>query len=269
MSTYPTSPRSAFLEWCQTHVATFLTSPAAIGLTPAQASAFNAATDAAAAASMDQGIAREASKTATLTAEVAFDALRASASEVVRTIRTFAENSADPNAVYIEAQIPPPSPPTPAPPPAQPTDFTVTLDSNDGSMVLRWKAANPVGTTGTAYVVRRKLPGESEFAFLGISGKKEFIDDTLVAGPDSVQYTVQGQRGNLAGPVSPTFIVSFGRAPDGGFTTAFVREGMPATGGTYAADKALVDAIVSSRPGAASNGRTAKASNGRMAKTRR
>lgn len=37
MSTYPTSPRSAFLDWCQVHQPIFTANAAAIGLTPAQA----------------------------------------------------------------------------------------------------------------------------------------------------------------------------------------------------------------------------------------
>lgn len=100
--------------------------------------------------------------------------------------------------------------------------------------------ANPTGTSGTSYIIRRKLPSESEFSFIGVSGKKEFVDDSLIAGPDSVQYTVQGQpltrdatsshvdaqrpsrvkgqRADSSGPLSPVFTVNFGQAPGGGFT---------------------------------------------------
>ena len=39
MSTYPTSPRSAFLDWCQVHEPIFTAHAAAIGLTVAQAAA--------------------------------------------------------------------------------------------------------------------------------------------------------------------------------------------------------------------------------------
>ena len=49
MGAYPTSPRAAFLEWCQAHASVFTANAAAIGLTPAQATAFSAATTAAAA----------------------------------------------------------------------------------------------------------------------------------------------------------------------------------------------------------------------------
>ena len=48
MSVYPTSPRAAFLEWCQAHTSIFSTNATAIGLTTAQATAFGSATTAAA-----------------------------------------------------------------------------------------------------------------------------------------------------------------------------------------------------------------------------
>ena len=37
MATYPTSPRAAFLQWCQAHQQLFIDNAAAIGLDPAQA----------------------------------------------------------------------------------------------------------------------------------------------------------------------------------------------------------------------------------------
>lgn len=228
MGAYPTSPRAAFLEWCQAHTSVFTTNATAIGLTAGQATAFTSATTAAANAVLAQEQAKQAYRVATQVAEDAFGSLRSSAGDTVRLIRAFAESQPKPTVVYNLAQIPPPSPPSPAPPPAQPTDLTVTLDASGGNLTLRWKAANPTGTSGTSYIIRRRLPGESEFAFIGVSGKKEFVDDTLIAGPDSVQYTVQGQRADSSGPLSPIFTVNFGQAPGGGFT-ATVTSGVSAS----------------------------------------
>ncbi len=218
MSTYPDSPRSAFIMWCQAHTDVFANNAAAIGLTPGQAVAFADATTAAADLTLAQEQARQAAKVATQAAVDAVDALRANAGDTVRLIRAFAETQADPAAVYQLAQIPPPASPSPAPPPAQPIDLTVTLEPGSGNLTLRWKAANPVGTSGTTYIIRRKLPGESAFSFVGVSGKKTFVDNTLNAGPDSVQYTVQGQRADSSGPLSPIFTVNFGQSSDGGMT---------------------------------------------------
>ncbi len=217
-TTYPTAPRSAFLEWCQVHAPVFTSAVAEIGLTAEEALAFAEATTLGETRLLGQVAAKEVSKVATQQVVSAFDELSGTAGNVVRTIRAYAESSENPDAVYAIAQIPPPGEPSPQPPPAQPTELTVLLDPTEGTVTLRWKAKNPVGTSGTAYLVRRRLPGESDFAFIGVSGKKNFVDATLVAGPDSVQYTVQGQRADLSGPVSPIFTVNFGKLPSGGLT---------------------------------------------------
>lgn len=229
MATYPTSPRSDFLDWCKAHESVFTDNAAAIGLTPEQATAFATLTDNASDATIKQEQAKQTSKVATQKVNRAISDLMSNAGDTVRTIRAFAENSADPDVVYNTAQIPPPSAPTPAPPPAEPTDLTVTLETSDGFLTLRWKAANPVGTSGTSYIIRRRLPGESEFTFIGVTGTKKYVDSTLIAGPDSVQYTVQGQRADSAGPVSQIFTVNFGRLPTGQ-ATAYVGSSMPAAG---------------------------------------
>ena len=69
-----------------------------------------------------------------------------------------------------------------------------------------------------------------------MTGRKEFVDDTLFAGPDSVQYTVQAQRADSSGPISEGLLVSFGRTPEGGLTAS-------ASGGgnAYAATASTVD----------------------------
>ena len=213
MGTYPTSPRTAFLDWCQTHERVFIDHAAALGLTPAMAAAFKTATEAAVAKVLDQEAAKQAALVATQAAQGALDALDTAAGDIVRTIKAVAQNAPDPNLIYNLAQIPPPARPAPAPPPAQPTDLCVTLGTTDGALRLSWKAANPPGTSGTAYIIRRRLPGEGGFAYVGVSGKKTFVDDTFIAGPECVQYTVQGQRADSSGPVSPIFTVSFGKLP--------------------------------------------------------
>ena len=134
----------------------------------------------------------------------------------MRLIRAFAESTANPSIAYNLAQIPPPATPSPMPPMGQPTNLTVTLTPAVGALLLRWKVVNPTGANGTSYIIRRKLPAESEFSFIGVSSKKEFVDDTLIAGPDSVQYTVQGQRSDQSGPLSEIFTVNFGQNASGG-----------------------------------------------------
>ncbi len=213
---YPTAPRSAFLEWCRVHEPLFTTHAAEIGLSAEAVLAFKEAADLGGDRLLEQQAVQEKAKVATQQVVTAFDSLGGVTGNLVRTIRAFAERSANPDAVYALAQIAPPARSSPLPPPGQPTRLTVRLDPTEGTLTLRWKGDNPAGGGGTTYLVRRRLPGESGFSFIGVSGKKTFVDATLIAGPDSVEYTVQGQRADLAGPASPIFTVNFGKLPNGG-----------------------------------------------------
>lgn len=212
MGAFPTSPRTSFVQWCEVHAPVFIENAAAIGLTTQQAESFKDATSAVADALLAQEQVLQAYRVATREVEEALLALRSGAGEAVGLIRAFAESQSNPPTVYNTAQIGPPASSSPAPPPAQPTNLSVTLGASDGSLTLRWKASNPAGTSGTAYIIRRKRPGEPEFSFIGVSGRKQFVDDTLVAGTDSVQYTVQGQRADASSPLSEIFTVNFGQS---------------------------------------------------------
>jgi len=219
MGTYPTTPRAAFISWCSAHTGIFLANDELIGLTSLQAGAFVTATSEAVSAINSAAIAKNAYLAANDVANMKVATLRTTASETVRTIKTFAITSGDPN-VYALAQIPAPAVPTPVAPPAKPSDLQVALDPSSGAVTLRWKAANPVGSAGTSYIIRRRNPAVagSGFEFIGVTGTKKFVDSTFIAGPDAVQYTVQGQRSDSSGPLSDVFTVNFGRAPGGGLS---------------------------------------------------
>ncbi|HYF15375.1 MAG TPA: hypothetical protein VD971_09925 [Phycisphaerales bacterium] len=91
----------------------------------------------------------------------------------------------------------------------------MALVASTGAVELRWRSNNPTGTSGTSYIVRRRLSPTEEFAFVGVTGERRFVDNTFIAGPDSVQYTVQGQRADSAGPLSEILAVRFGRTGPG------------------------------------------------------
>jgi hypothetical protein len=89
-----------------------------------------------------------------------------------------------------------------------------------------------------------------------VSGKKEFIDDTLIAGPDSVQYTVQGQRADSSGPLSPIFVVNFGRLPGGGVTATVMADHRLETGAAPSTvDGQAVQKVLPTGNGSAKGGR--------------
>jgi hypothetical protein len=217
MGTYPTSPRASFITWCDAHKDLFQANAASIGLSPAQATAFKTAVVDAQSAVTAQSIAKDNAVTTTTKLTEKIANLNASAAEMVRTIRAYAENTHNTN-VYNLANIPPPVAPGEVPPPAMATDLTAALDASTGDITIKWKATQPEGASGTSYIVTRKALGQSSFAFLGVSGKKSFVDSTFTAGPDSVSYRVQGTRSDSTGPVSAILTVNFGRAPGGGLT---------------------------------------------------
>lgn len=219
MGTYPTSPRSAFLAWCEAHYPIFLTNYAGLGITNSQALAFKTATQDLGTKQAASDTAKFAYRTAVNDADASNDTLRARAGETVRLIRAFAEASSNPEAVYSLAQIPPPAQPSPAPPPGTPKNFTVGINSADGSIELAWKCENPSGTSGTTYVIRRRLTNDEPWAVVDVVGEKRWTDTTFTAGPDSVQYSVFAQRAGRAGEASEILTVNFGRG-GGGFTVA-------------------------------------------------
>lgn len=199
------------MEWCRVHGTAFIEHAAEIGLSEAEAQAFIAETQAARTRLLEQAAAQEAAKVATQRAVDAIAKLEKAAGRMVAKVRAFAGTAESPTAVYAAAQIAPPATPSPQKPPAQPTRLAVTLNASVGALALSWKARNPAGTSGTAYIIRRRLPGEDAFTFVGISGVKAFVDETLPVGVESVQYTVQGQRANSTGPVSSILTVNFGK----------------------------------------------------------
>ena len=218
MSAFPVSPRSSFLLWCQSHAPIFIAEATTIGLTAAQAEQFAARTLAAQEARTAYDTARQAARSAHQKMLDALAELRFDAGLAVQSIRARAAGSDNPVAVYAAAKIDPPSKPSPSEPPAQPKTLRVALDASSGALTLRWKAANPAGTQGTSYIIRRRLPGENGWTILGVAGKKRFVDNSLVAGTPQAEYIVQGLRSGTAGPPSQIFLVTFGLSPAGART---------------------------------------------------
>jgi hypothetical protein len=217
MGTFP-SRRDEFLNWCAAHDPVWTANATLIGMTGAQATAFNKAVDDLQAAILAQEQAKQAAKSATMTTEEREGELRRLATENVQRIRTFAQSTGNPS-VYTLAQVPPVAPPTPVGPPGTPTDFTVALDPQ-GAITVRFKCVNPPNAGGTTYLVRRKLPAQAGFAFFTATGKKNFTDATLPSAIAQAEYVVQALRGDVAGTPSSTLIVRFGAGGDGAFTIA-------------------------------------------------
>lgn len=218
MSTIP-KKKSEQLGFFESHWPVWNVTPADIGLTSTQVQAFKTLTQTARASFDAAETARNAAKAATLQQDSDLNLAYTSCSDLIRVIRGFAEQQANPDAVYSAANIPAPQPPLPAPAPGTPANFTVALLQN-GAVELSWKCANPEGTQGTIYEVRRKT-GSGAFTFIGAIGVKKFVDDTLVAGSTNVVYQITAVRSTVRGNPAQ-FNVNFGIGGDG-FMVASVK----------------------------------------------
>ena len=126
---------------------------------------------------------------------------------MVSTIQSFALSTGDPN-VYNLAEIPAPQPSSAAPPPGTPESLRVELLQN-GALKLGWKCNNPDGTQGTIYEVKRQTAGQAEAAWIGSTGVREFVDDTLSMDASPVQYEITAVRSTKRGNPA-NFTVKFG-----------------------------------------------------------
>jgi hypothetical protein len=110
--------------------------------------------------------------------------------------------------------------PSPMGNPGTCSDFKVKL-FNDGSIETSWKANNPKGMGGVTYQIWRRFGSEGEFAYLGASGEKKFLDATIPVGTPQVQYQVRGIRPTAAGAWAQ-FNVNFGQSSTGAATASVV-----------------------------------------------
>lgn len=217
MSTVPKkdADKVAFYE---NHIAPWNTNAVAIGLTTTIVTDIQAKTASARAALTAQQEALQDARAATTALRNAIDALDVVGANSIKQIRATAERTLNP-AIYSLAQIPAPATPGPRANPGTPYEPELTLDG-DGALILKWKCNNPTGTQGTMYMVYRSIGGSTEFAPLGGSGTKEFVDNTIPLGATQITYKIQAVRSTAKGPWA-TFNVYFGTNA-GGQTTATI-----------------------------------------------
>jgi hypothetical protein len=225
------------IEFYETHLPPWMENAEALGLSETTVNLLAARTAAARAAFLAQQEALAAARAATLAFHVAVAEMHAVGAEAIRTIRNTAESAGgatEPRShagtkgsaggpaisgsdIYVLSQIPPPAAPASAPPPGTPTEFKTTLLPG-GAVELRWRCANPRGTNGTVYEVRRRIGnaadaalsgGRDGFEYLGLSGTRRFSDTTLPAGAGMVVYQVTAVRSTRRGAAA-RFIINLG-----------------------------------------------------------
>jgi hypothetical protein len=214
MSIVPNS-RVGKIEFYEAHLTPWTDNAVAIGLTAAQASELMTKTKAARTSYDNAQMARDAAKAATEVFYARVRDMHDLGAGLIETIKNKARMTND-EGVYALAQIPSPAAPSPVGPPGTPYDFTLTLQQS-GVLELRWKCSNPEGAGGTIYEVMRRTGTSTAapFAFIGATGTRTFLDETLVAGSTGVTYQITAVRSTRRGNPAQ-FNVNFGVVGGGG-----------------------------------------------------
>lgn len=205
------------IAWFEDRIETIKATPAAFGVTAGMCTAADDDIKDARGAYDAVQKARMEAKDATVSQTAALRDMNRTGGDLVRAIRTFADNQptlAQRDAVYAAASMTPPAPPSPAPAPNTPTAVAADPNAN-GTVTIKWKAT---GNNGAVYIVFRKLAGNNQFTQVGLVSTKKFIDATVPAGTTSCQYQVQAVRNNQTSTASQPVSVQFGATGASGFT---------------------------------------------------
>ena len=202
------------VQWYENHTPTFAANAVAIGTTTTATTDLATKTAAARDAYNEAQTAADTARLKTQAWHQAAVAMSTAGSAIIDQIRGKAKISGD--GIWTLAGLPVPATPAPIPPPGTPNTPKIELKSN-GSLLLKWKCANPPGSQGTFYYVWRKVGDAGEYTFLGASGGREFTDATVPSGVPSVTYQIQATRTTAAGDAA-YFLVQFGTTGGGGAT---------------------------------------------------
>ena len=183
------------VQFFRTYVPVWTERAAEIGLTADEVALLDERVPAAWAALAAQHEAQQAARSATATCDQAVAAMAELGATLIQRIRAAAGRNGP--AVYARAQLPVPAAGSPVGAPGTPYAFTTQLRT-EGALLLRWKCDHPRGAEGTMYRVGRGLDGGA-MTFLGVVGKKAFLDATLPPGTARVTYAVQAIRSTRTG----------------------------------------------------------------------
>ncbi len=207
MSTVPRKYPEA-IDWVNTHVPIWTAAAASIGLDPTQPANLGALATEASDAKAAYDAAKSESDTLYEAYQAKARAMRTQATAQVGQIRSFAKGTANPSAVYTDAQIPAPADPTPKPAPGTPVVFTVELDQS-GALNVRFKCPNPPRVGALTYIVERSIGAQQPFSYLMTAAERSFEDDTVPNGTSDVTYRVTAQSPTKKG-LPGYFTVRFG-----------------------------------------------------------
>jgi hypothetical protein len=195
------------IEFFEQRIADWAADPDAIGLDAQQANDLAGRLAAARSAYTAAQQIRQQSKNATATQKQAVGDLVRYGSDLIATIRAFADLQTDPVAIYDQAELDMPAPKgTPLPPPVPATNLRTQMD-NTGAVSVRW-----TGTVanGTVYAVYRRFAQGSGYAQIGTSTTKSFVDRAVPVGTHEASYYVVALRDGMESAPSEAVNIRFG-----------------------------------------------------------
>jgi hypothetical protein len=214
------------IQFYEGHVAPFTTNATAIGITSVAATDLGTKVTAARAAFNARQAAQQAAEAATGALRDAVEAMSVAGAVLIKQIRAKAESVGD-NSVWSLAELPIPHSPGPVAAPGTPNTLKALLLPM-GQIELSWRCVNPRGCTGVIYQVYRRVSSTGEYAYLGGTGSRKFVDATLPAGVPSVMYQIQATRSTAVG-YAAEFTVNFGVTSAGAMTASVSNaQGTPA-----------------------------------------
>ncbi len=208
--------RSAALSWLEGHISGWNDNYAGIGLT--SASVIDLAQDISNARNSFTSVEQVRSESLASTQDFYADMDKAhnKASDMILTIKAFAESGDTPAAIYLLAGITGKDAPTPAAAPETPAITSAQIAAN-GYVTIGFTGRGPAGTV---WLVSRKLDTQTAYTFLGQSDDKVFVDTTLPTGVTTATYIVRGVRGQLSGLSSPPTTFQLGNVQGGAASAA-------------------------------------------------
>lgn len=207
MSTVPRNALEA-IDWVETRVPVWAAAGLTIGLDSAQVAELAVLVGEAQTLKSEWNTAKAVADAKGEAFRQKVKAMRTKASGQVVQVRGFARGQADPDAVFILAQLPVPADPGPAPAPGTPKGFKRQLLDN-GGLQFTFECDHPSGVKAVTYKVERQSAPQTPFVFLLNAKKRHFEDTTFLGTSTTIAYRVTAQTSTKDG-LSSSFTVRFG-----------------------------------------------------------
>jgi hypothetical protein len=182
------------LQFFLTHLPKWIENAEALGLSAEILVELQAKVDETCTKRNAQYANEQAARSATQEADSADEAMSNLGAAVIQQIRARARTAGP--SIYSLGSISPPKDASPIAPPGKPDKLKAQLMG--GWLELRWTCKNPRGSTGTLYHLHRSVDGGPK-AFIGLSGEKKFVDQTVPKGASFLEYEIRAIRSTQVG----------------------------------------------------------------------